>query len=270
MSIRQYRPRDRNRRGLSSKQFLILTSLIVLSIFLQILYPLVHGGLLRATTIAFIYSGAAAMLFHALFSYGPKYLFLYFAITFLFSLGLEEIGSRTGWPFGTYQYSSSLGIQIFKVPLVVPFAWLMMAHPILVISRKITQHWVFLVGGAGLMIWDLFVDPLMVASGRWTWNFDGAHVPLEPSIPLSNCAGWLLGGMALIAILHQVLPKERRKVGASRTAVDLFLLWTVFSGSVGNIFFFDTPGVALIGGIPFTILLFAYFFKSRLGRPDQF
>ena len=270
MSIRQYRPRERSRRGMTSKQTYILYSLILLSIFLQILYPLVNGGLLRFTTIAFIYVGALAMLTHALFSYGIKYLSIYFFVTFFYALAIEQIGSRSGWPFGTYQYSHTLGFQIYGVPLVVPFAWLMMAHPILVISRKITQHWVFLVGGIGLMVWDLFVDPLMVSTGRWTWKIVGPHVPLEPSIPLSNSAGWLLGGMALIAILHKLLPKERKKVGASSGAVDFFLLWTDFSGVVGNIFFFHSPGVALVGGIPFGILLFLYFFNSRIARPDQF
>ncbi len=270
MSIRQFRPRERSRRGMTSKQSWILYSVIGLSIFLQILYPLAHGGLLRFTTIAFIYTGAFAMLIHALFSYGPKYFTIYLFTTFLFSLGIEQVGSRSGWPFGTYHYSTSLGLQIYGVPLVVPFAWLMMAHPILIISRKITHHWIFLIGGFGLAVWDLFVDPLMVSSGRWSWKLVGPSVPLEPSIPLSNSAGWLLSGMALIAILHKILPKERRKVGASTGAVDFFLVWTIFSGVVGNIFFFHSPGVALVGGIPFGILMFVYFFNSRLGRPDQF
>lgn len=270
MSIRQYRPAGRSRRGMTNKQSIFAYSLFAVTVGLQILYPLVHGGLLRIVTLLFVYAGALAILTHAFYSYGFKYLFLYLTITFAFALAIEEIGSRTGWPFGEYQYSPTLGFAIYDVPFVVPFAWVMMAHPMLIVARKISSSWAFLIGGVGLMVWDFFVDPQMVAAGRWSWKAVNQHVPLEPTIPLSNAVGWLLGGMALIAILHRVLPKGRRKVGASTALVDLFLLWTVISGIIGNIFFFHTPGVAIMGGIPFTILLIFYLLASRLGRPDQF
>ena len=268
MSIRQYRPRSRNRRGMTSRQSQILYSLLIGTVLLQIIYPLIHGGTLRVVTILIVYLAALTMLTHALFSFGMKYFSIYFLVTFIFAFAIEEIGSRTGWPFGTYHYSTSLGFQLFSVPLVVPFAWVMMAHPILVIARKISTSWTFLIGGLGLMIWDLFVDPQMVAAERWLWKVGGPRIPLEPAIPLSNAVGWFLGGMGLIAILHKLLPKERRKVGASALVVELFLVWTLFSGVVGNIFFFDTPGVALVAGVPFLILLIPYFFNTRLGRPD--
>jgi putative membrane protein len=218
----------------------------------------------------FVYSGAATMVAHALFSYGAKYALLYAVITFGAALAIEELGSRTGWPFGQYHYSPSLGYQIFGVPLVVPCAWIMMAHPILLVARKIAPRWVFLIGGLGLMTWDLFIDPQMVAAGRWSWKIVGPHVPLQSAIPLSNTAGWLLSGMALIAILNRVLPKERRKVGASAVVVEIFLAWTLMSGVIGNVFFFHTPGVAVSAAIPFIALLIPYYFISHLGRPDQF
>ena len=268
MSIRQYRPTSRDRRGMSTRQSRILYSLFATTLILQILYPLVNGGTLRVATVLIVYLAALTMLTHSLFSYGMKYLLIYFFVTFTFALSIEELGIRTGWPFGSYHYSPSLGFQIFDVPLVVPFAWIMMTHPILLISRKISTHWTFLIGGLGLMIWDLFVDPQMVAAGRWTWKIGGPRVPFEPAIPLSNAAGWFLGGMALIAFLHKLLPKERRKVGATALAVELFLLWTLFSGVIGNVFFFDSPGVALVAGFPFLLLLIPYFFNTRLGRPD--
>ena len=118
MSIRQYRPRGRSRRGMTSRQAWILYTLFALTVGLQILYPLIHGGLLRFTTIAIVYCASLTMLAHALFSYGAKYLSLYLVITFSFSLLIEEIGSRTGWPFGEYHYSTTLGFQFFGVPLV--------------------------------------------------------------------------------------------------------------------------------------------------------
>ena len=68
----------------------------------------------------------------------------------------------------------TLGVFIFDVPLVVLFAWTMMAYPALIAARRIARGWVFLYGGAILMGWDLFLDPQMVAAGRWTWEVTGA------------------------------------------------------------------------------------------------
>jgi putative membrane protein len=118
------------------------------------------------------------------------------------------------------------------------------------------------------MVWDLFLDPQMVAAGRWSWDVVGPHVPFQPEIPLSNTAGWLFAGMGLMALLNLILPKERRKSGINSTVPDLFLAWTLFSGVIGNLFFFDRAGVALIGGIAFVIWAAPYLFVISFGKPD--
>ena len=143
-----------------------------------------------------------------------------------------------------------------------------MAHPVLIAARKTFPNWAFLYGGIGLMVWDLFLDPQMVAVGKWTWDVVGPHVPFQPEIPLSNTAGWLFAGMGLIALLNLVLPKERRKTGVNSTIPDLFLAWTLFSYVVGNLFFFDRPGVAISAGLAFTLWAAPYLFVISFGKPD--
>ena len=246
---------------------IMLVAVLTIAIALQIVYPLIDGEALRLVTIAVVYWGAGAMLLHALLAYGARYACIYLGFTFLFALIIEHIGVITSWPFGEYSYSPDLGFRIFSVPFVVPFAWIMMAHPVLVASRRVAGHWVLLYGGFAMAAWDLFLDPLMVISGRWTWVVNGAHVPFQPEIPLSNTFGWLLSGMALIGILHLILPRDCRKVGASFLAVDVFLVWSLFSGIVGNLFFFDRPGIALFAGGIFGAVLTPYFFTRWLGRP---
>lgn len=267
MSIRQFTPRGNRRTGISSRARKFLQIVLAIPIAMQIAYPLVNGDLLRYITLATVYSGAFAMLIHAYYSFGFRYLLTYFAITFFFALIVEQIGVQTGWPFGSYSYDSSLGIQILSVPLVVPFAWIMMAHPVLVAARRVTQDWTFLYGGALLMAWDLFLDPQMVSAGRWTWEFTGSHVPFQSEIPLSNAVGWLFAGMGLIAILNLALPRERRKESADSSAVDIFLTWTLFAGFIGNLFFFDRPGVALFAGAIYFAIFSMYIFSRWFGRP---
>ena len=173
MSIRQYRPRNNRRRGISANQSMGLYFLFALAIGLQISYPLVSGDALRYVTILFVIAGALLMLVHALLSYGFKYFAIFGSVTFIFSLLVEILGSKTGWPFGTYSYADSLGFKVAGVPIIVPFAWIMMAHPVLIAARKTFPNWAFLYGGAGLMVWDLFLDPQMVSVGKWTWEVVG-------------------------------------------------------------------------------------------------
>ena len=267
MSLRQFYPKRNSRRQVSTWKLLALYSTLVIAIGLQISYPLINGEPLRVVTIATVYWAAAAMIIHALLSYGFAYVSIFVSITFTYALIIEQIGSKTGWPFGEYEYSGSLGYQIYGVPLVVPFAWIMIAHPIFSAARKVTKNWVFLYGGFGMMAWDLFLDPQMVAAERWKWDFSGSHVPLQPEIPLSNAFGWLLTGIGLMAILHKALRRDRRKITGSTSIPDFFLFWTWFSGVVGNIFFFDRVGVAVSGGIIFGLFLIPYIFLLRFGPP---
>ena len=267
MSLRQFYPRKNLRRQVASWKLFVLYATLFVAIGLQISYPLIDGEALRVVTIATVYWASAAMFIHASLAYGFIYSFQFLFITFTYALVIEQIGSRSGWPFGSYEYSPTLGYQIYGVPLVVPFAWVMLAHPVLLAARKVTKNWVFLYGGFGMMAWDLFLDPQMVSAERWTWDFTGSHVPFQPEIPLSNAFGWLLTGMGLMAILNAVLRVDRRKVSTSTAVPDFFLMWTWFAGVVGNLFFFDRTGVAFIGGLVFGLFLLPYIFLLRFGPP---
>jgi putative membrane protein len=118
------------------------------------------------------------------------------------------------------------------------------------------------------MAWDLFLDPQMVSAGRWSWEISGRSVPFQPEIPLSNTFGWLLTGMGLMALLNIFLPKERRSLGSSRAVPEFFLAWSWIGGIVINIFHFDRPGVAFIGGSALGALVIWYFISVKYGRRD--
>jgi uncharacterized membrane protein len=240
---------------------------LALAIALQMLYPFVHGQFLQVVTIIGIYAGALAMLLHAYYSFGMRYASTYLIVTFAFALLTEQLGVSSGWPFGNHSFESSLGAHIYNVPLVIPFLWLMVAHPILVAARRVTQNWAFIYGGAIMMAWHLFIDPQI--AHRVTWTFTGSHVPFENELPISNPAGWLFTGMLLIAILHFVLPKERRKQGAEFAAVDIFLGWTLLAGVIDNLFFFNRPKIAIFAGAIYTLVLAPYFFSRWLGKPGD-
>ncbi len=233
------------------------------------LYPFVHGQALQYVTVSGIYVGALAMLLHAYYSFGMRYAATYFIVTLIFALAIEQIGVISGWPFGDHSFESTFGAYIYKVPLAIPFIWLMLAHPILVAARRVTQHWAFIYGGAIMMAWRLFIDPQLSITHRVIWTSGGSRVPFENELPISNPAGWLFAGMLLIAILHFALPKERRKQGAEFAAVDIFLGWTLLAGIIDNIFFFNRPKIALFAGAIYAVILAPYFFSRWLGKPGD-
>ena len=268
MSIRQFRPKRHMRRGISGAKKFWLNLIFISLIGLQISYPLLKGESLRWVTIATVITGGLFSFIDSLINFGARFAYILLTAVLIFSFAVEAAGQQTGWPFGNYTYSQSLGTQMFKVPLIVPLAWLMMSYPVILVARQSSHNWVFIYGGFGLMAWDLFLDPQMVSSGRWSWEFSGRSVPFQAEIPISNAFGWLLAGMGLMAILHLALPSNRRSLGASRAVPEFFLLWTWVSGIVANLFFFDRPGVAFIGGFFLGILITWYVISVRFGRND--
>jgi putative membrane protein len=247
----------------------MLGAILAIAILLQMLYPFLHGQVLQFVTISGIYAGALAMLLHAYYSFGMRYAATYLIITLIFALAIEQIGVSSGWPFGDHSFDSSLGAYVYKVPLVIPFISLMLAHPILVAARRVTQQWAFIYGGAIMMAWHLFIDPQLAIAHRVIWTSGGSRVPFENELPVSTPAGWLFAGMLLIAILHFALPKERRKQGAEFVAVDIFLGWTLLAGIFDNIFFFNRPEIALFAGAIYAVVLAPYFFSRWLGKPGD-
>ncbi len=271
MTTRNYRLRRNGRykkQTISSQQTFLLYLGLLSAIGLQIAYPLVHGTVLRDITLATVFIGAATMILHSYLVYGPFFAVTFTLVTFFYSLAIEALGVKSGWPFGRYHYDHSLGVQIFGVPLLVPFAWMMLSYPILIAARRAAGSWVFLYGGIGLMIWDLFLDPQMVDAGRWSWKLVGPHVPFEPMIPLSNAAGWLFAGMGLMATLHRFLPQERRKNAINSQVPNILLFWAFIGGVIGNIFFFHHTKIGEFVGIIFAVYLIPYIFQLRFGRPD--
>lgn len=155
--------------------------------------------------------------------------------------GLEWLGSTTGLPFGEYHYTPTLQPQVAGVPIIIPLAWLMMLPPAWAVASVIVggrRDWRFvLVSAAAFTAWDLFLDPQMVGWGYWVWAHPGGYF----GIPWLNFAGWLLGSALLTLITRpQRLP--------------LTFLVTIYAvtwalQTMGQLFFWQMPGPALVGGI---------------------
>ena len=263
MAIRQFNY-GRNRRGrvsVAAERFLY--SALTLSILMQIAFLFNHNSklILASNIFAAIFS-----LSHAQLAYAKRYFWSYLIFTLVFGSAIEYTSINTAWPFGELKYEN-LGPDLLGLPILILVLWLATIHPLLILARRIAPNWVLLSGAAAITSYQLFLDQFLVSNNYKSWTFSGSHIPFQTHIPLANSIGWLFVGVVFFGLANLILPKDRRKVSASLTAIDIFLVWIWLYNFTANAFFFARPGTALLGGLAFGALLIPYLSSRYLGQP---
>jgi uncharacterized membrane protein len=216
---------------------------VVAVVALQVPYPLVHGHARDVVTVATVVVFAVASLGYAATSRGWRYALVLVLAAGVGGFGAEVLGVHTGVPFGSYVYTGGLGPSVWDVPLVVGGAWLMMAHPSVVVAARVTRNTAgrVVLAAVALAGWDVFLDPQMVAARHWRWSDVSPHVPGISDVPLSNLGGWLLVALVMAAVLVPV-------AGAPAAYVDqpavVLWLWVWLSSALAAAAFFGELAVA--------------------------
>ena len=270
MSVRVYSgPHADRRRGGSGGVLRMLPWLLALvTILAQIAWPLTHDSMRDVLTVVTVVLFFLTSATHALTSRGLLWALGWFVLSAGIGFGAEVLGTRTGFPFGTYTYADTLGPLVAGVPVVIPLAWAMMSYPALLVGRRLSSGPLLtpVIAAVALASWDLFLDPQMVAEGHWTWSLDNTPVlrGIE-NVPVQNFVGWLLVSLVLMLLLDR-LPR-RRSDGAEGDGVPaLMFLWTYLSNVILNAVFLHRPGVALWGGIAMGVVAIPYAYALWTGR----
>lgn len=224
----------------------------------QILWILASDSLRVWLTALTVLTFFAASVWHASIYRGSLWTIGYVVISLAVGFIAEAIGVATAFPFGNYAYTDALGPAILSVPLLIPFAWAMIAYPILIVARSLTTSalWVAVFGAVLFTGWDFFLDPQMVAQRYWVWEEAKFSVPGITGIPGQNFLGWFLVAFVLIYLLDR-LPREV----APDAPVLTLLLWTWIGGIVANLFFLHRPAVAIAGGAVMGTVLIPWAWK---------
>ena len=219
--------------------------LAVLGVLAQIVYPLVHGSARNADTIAVVVLIGGAMLGHA---WRCGVVWPVAAITVVGGFAVELIGVHTGFPFGRYAYTGTLGVRLWGVPLVIALAWPMVAWAAALAARRLVRGRVprVLLGAWALATWDLFLDPQMVAAGHWVWHHPSPHLPGVPAVPLTNYLGWLAVALLMSAGLQWVL--DHRPHSGRGVPIPLYV-WTWASSTLALAVFLHLAAAAAWGGV---------------------
>lgn len=225
-------------------------ALLAGAVVVQAGYPVTAGAARTAVTVATVLLGTGFGVVHSLLSRGPRWTVLCYLGVVAGSAAVEIVGVATGWPFGDYRYTGTLGPQLAGVPLLVPLAWCMMAYPAWLAAGHLVRRRAarVLVAGWTLAAWDVFLDPQMVSAGRWVWRHPDPALPGVPGVPVSNYLAWLLVGLGLMAALGALGGPGRLDRHADAPAL-AFFLWTYLGSVVAHAVFLDLPGSAAWGGL---------------------
>lgn len=145
---------------------------------------------------------SAAVVFHAVFTRSAGNAALFFSLAFGISLAAEWAGTRWGLPFGArYAYHPDLVPRLLgNIPVFIPLSWTVIGYVPLVLLRErhpgpepglprlVTRA---ALASAMLVGTDLYLDPLAVSVGAWTWERSGPWF----GVPTANFSGWAFVGL---------------------------------------------------------------------------
>jgi uncharacterized membrane protein len=142
----------------------------------------------------------AFALIHGQRRLGTRTMMVFFVITFAISWAMESCSIATGFPFGHYHYTDTLGTKLGTVPLLIMPAYFSMcyvswnlAHVLLDKFNQDADRLQILavpVLAAFIMVmWDLCMDPLRATVKQaWLWHDGGSYF----GVPFVNFMGWYL------------------------------------------------------------------------------
>ena len=140
------------------------------------------------------------------------------AAILLVSASAELFGSRTGFPFGDYQYTENLGPRLFNsMPLIIPFCWLtIVLNAFWIMHHLFGRHLadpsakllMFILSALLAVVTDFNLEP--VASQvklYWIWFDDGFGYE---GIPGLNFFGWWMVSFIILIAVYSRLPENFR------------------------------------------------------------
>lgn len=135
---------------------------------------------------------------------------------------LEVIAVKTGFPFGSYHYESTLGLLVLGVPLSIAAAWIGVIINAMLFASSRSKFKRALETGVWVVFLDLILDPVAFARHFWTWTEPAAYF----GVPFMNFAGWLV----IAGLMTFLFPLKRMTRPVRTWAVRVFQLMLFMFG----------------------------------------
>ena len=149
----------------------------------------------------------ACALVHAAFTYGARRALVLFVACNAIAFAMENLGSATGFPFGSYHFEVGAHLpHVGLIPVIVGplwfgagyFSWVVASVLLDGADRQLDRPFNLvalpIVAAFVMTQWDLVMDaPNATIAKVWIWH-DGGGVF---GVPISNYLGWLLTSSAI-------------------------------------------------------------------------
>jgi uncharacterized membrane protein len=192
-----------------------------------------------AQGLAAIFIGCA--LLHAVTAYGLRVGLSFFAVCVAISLGIENLGAATGFPFGRYHFEVGANLpRIGLIPIIVGPLWFGAGYFSFVVAATLLDDADRRLDRLGNVIalpvvaafvvtqWDLVMEPPNATIAKaWIWHDGGALF----GVPISNYFGWLLTSWLFFQAFVLILVRHGRDAPApSRPMRAVAILFYVSAG----------------------------------------
>lgn len=179
---------------------LVLWALIVLYAVARVLQVFPGRVPMLAVVALHVLPPAVFALVHGARLHRIRGILTFFAICLVIGNIFENLGVRTGFPFGRYSFTDLMGPKLLGVPILLGLAYLGMAYLSWTLARAILEGMrsplagsrvvtLPLVAGFIMVAWDLAMDPVWATIlHAWIWLQGGAYF----GVPVSNFLGWYL------------------------------------------------------------------------------
>jgi bisanhydrobacterioruberin hydratase len=142
---------------------------------------------------------------------------------YLIGYGIEAVGVKTGWPFGSYYYQEVFGFKFLETPLLIGVNWVILALGSQALVNRFMPSVHRLLKGVLaaviMVLLDLIIEPVAITYQFWQWSGD--------IIPWSNYIAWFFVSLTIQAILAFGLPENKNRIAAF-----IFVIQVVFFGVV--------------------------------------
>jgi len=224
--------------------FLLFTIFVFLCLFFGVADFKNTGGIIESLFLLF---PVLLMILHSFVVLSPKRGIMFILIGIVIGTVMEYFGLKDGVIFGgEYVYNMAFP-KLFTVPLPVVFFWPVFIYTSYSLTNAVylsfknskpnylNKNWlltVILVICDGLTVTaiDLFMDPLQVIKGNWSWAGGGLYF----GIPIGNFIGWFIVGVIVSGIFRffeYCYPKSEESVNK------VIYLIPVFGYATLSIFF---------------------------------
>ncbi len=199
--------------------------------------------------------------------YGFRGMLAFTCISFAIGNIFENLGTRTGFPFGSYYFTDVMGPKLLGVPLLMGPAYLaigytswLIAHVILSPVEEIRPRLLFtpLLAACIAVSWDLAAEPRWsTLTHFWIWQRGGVYF----GAPFTNFLGWFLTNYLIFQLFGIYLSRQTlsRRVPAVWWRLGTISYLAVIMASVGTagILFFTAGHVSDATGRQWNIPLIA-------------